>query len=49
MNLFTNLTQALTLGIEVGRYQIEDNNSSAHPNAQQGKSNYAQLSIQLQL
>ncbi|MGL4748258.1 MAG: hypothetical protein ACRCYF_11060, partial [Shewanella sp.] len=49
VNLFTNLTQALTLGVELGRYQIEDHNSSAHPNAQQGKSNYAQLSIQLQL
>ncbi|MEL4243405.1 hypothetical protein [Shewanella xiamenensis] len=49
VNLFTNLTQALTLGIEVGRYQIEDNNSSAHPYAQQGMANYAQLSMQLQL
>ena len=40
-NLFTNFTQVLTLGVEVVRYQIEDNNSSAYPFAQQGMANYA--------
>lgn len=40
-NLFTNLTQVLTLGVEVVRYQIEDNNSSAYPFAQQAMANYA--------
>lgn len=49
VNVFTNLTRALTLGVEVGRYQIEDNNNSLHPNAEQGVANYAQISMQFQL
>ncbi|MCZ4338271.1 hypothetical protein [Shewanella colwelliana] len=50
LNVFTNLTPALVLGFEVGRYQINDANSSYHENAPaQGASNYAQLSMQFHL
>ncbi|GIU20693.1 hypothetical protein TUM4644_10700 [Shewanella colwelliana] len=50
LNVFTNLTPALVLGFEVGRYQINDANSSYHQTVPaQGGSNYAQLSMQFHL
>lgn len=50
LNVFTNLTPALVLGFEVGRYQIDDTISSYHETAPaQGASNYVQLSMQLHL
>ncbi|WOT04917.1 DcaP family trimeric outer membrane transporter [Shewanella youngdeokensis] len=49
-NIFTNLTPALALGLELGRYQINDDLSAytLQPVAQ-GASNYAQLSLQFHL
>lgn len=49
-NIFTNLTPVLTLGFEVGLYQIDDEASAySQQNAAQGSSNYAQLSMQFYL
>lgn len=50
VNLFTNLTPALALGFEVGRYQIDDEPMPDDSvSAVQGASNYAQLSLQLHI
>ncbi|MGL5408918.1 MAG: hypothetical protein ACRDAP_09435 [Shewanella sp.] len=49
LNLFTNLTQALTLGIEVGRFNIDDHLAAPVRYATQGVSHYAQLSMQFYL
>ncbi|MCL1147587.1 DcaP family trimeric outer membrane transporter [Shewanella marinintestina] len=50
VNLFTNLTPALAVGVEVGRYQIADKiNPYTGVSAPQGTSNYAQLSLQLHI
>lgn len=51
VNLFTNLTQSLTLGAEIGRYQMQDNitylvPTVSQPRATQGVANYAQVSLQ---
>ncbi|WP_220768275.1 DcaP family trimeric outer membrane transporter [Shewanella sp. MBTL60-007] len=50
VNLFTNLTPALALGFELGRYQIDDGVSPYEDGtAPQGASNYAQLSLQFHI
>lgn len=50
VNLFTNLTPALALGFELGRYQIDDDSSPYDDiPPQKGASNYAQLSLQFHI
>ncbi|MCG9740095.1 porin [Shewanella insulae] len=49
INLFTDLTPALSVGIELGRYEIEDATRDAAVPRPRGASNYAQLSMQLSL
>ncbi|ABZ78509.1 conserved hypothetical protein [Shewanella halifaxensis HAW-EB4] len=50
VNLFTNLTPALELGFEIGRYQIDDGLSPYEDiPAPQGASNYAQMSLQFHI
>ncbi|MFV7772297.1 hypothetical protein [Shewanella marisflavi] len=49
INLFTDLTPGLSVGIELGRYEIEDASSEAAGQRPQGASNYAQLSMQFSL
>ncbi len=50
LNVFTNLTPALIVGFEFGRYQIDDTISPYYdPLPAQGASNYAQLSMQFHL
>ncbi|MGL5393243.1 MAG: hypothetical protein ACRDA8_18000 [Shewanella sp.] len=49
LNLFTNLTQALSLGLEVGRYSLDDQPTEPLHYASQGASRYVQLSLQFYL
>ena len=49
-NIFTNLTPVLALGFELGRYQIDDQQSAhSQQSPAKGSSNYAQLSVQFYL
>ena len=50
LNVFTNLTPALVMGFELGRYQIDDTIRPYYEALPaQGASNYAQLSMQFHL
>lgn len=45
VNIFTNLTTELKMGLELGRYEVMDSEVSFKPNAN-GASNYAQFTMQ---
>ncbi|WP_299798313.1 hypothetical protein [uncultured Shewanella sp.] len=50
VNLFTNLTPALNVGVEVGRYRIDDKGDSWPDMPEQtGQSNYAQFTLQFHI
>ncbi|CAM4191034.1 hypothetical protein [Shewanella aquimarina] len=49
VNLFTDLTPALSVGVEFGRYEIQDASTDTTAPSPRGASNYAQLSMQFSL
>lgn len=50
INLFTSLTPGLKVGVELGRYQIDDNQKSwSNKQVQTGQSNYAQFTLQFHI
>ncbi|AZG35771.1 MULTISPECIES: DcaP family trimeric outer membrane transporter [Shewanella] len=50
VNLFTNLTPALKVGVELGHYQISDNQYSwSNTQTQTGQSHYAQFTLQFHI
>ncbi|MGI2260567.1 DcaP family trimeric outer membrane transporter [Shewanella sp. GXUN23E] len=46
LNLFGNLTRELVVGVEVGRYDVDDGVTTGRPKDMKGSSNYLQLSMQ---
>ncbi|MCL1038553.1 DcaP family trimeric outer membrane transporter [Shewanella submarina] len=46
VNLFGNLTRELVVGVEVGRYDVDDGSTVGRPEDIRGSSNYVQFSMQ---